>query len=430
MKPLFSEDFLHFVWKTKQFDFKSLVTSNGQTVHIDHFGYHNHDAGPDFTQSKITIDGVQWIGNVEMHLLSSDWRKHGHQTDTLYDSVILHVVWQDNNPVLRQNGKRIPTISLADKIPQHLIDNYEALLADQDWIPCQSLLQTKELNFVEIWLDRLIVERLTDKTTHIASLLDLSKNDWDQACFASLAGAMGMKVNKDAFIALTQRIPLQLLLKYRDNLVQLEALLLGTAGFLTDECKDEYIIRLRAEYDFLKQKHNIQPMQQIAWKLARMRPFNQPTVRIAQLARVIHQHGRLFSHIVEANGDVTTLLDLFKIEITEGYWYKHYVIGKASTPKSKSIGKSLRHSIIINTVVPLLFHHGKVIGNEDTCDQAIKIISDLESEKNSIIDKWKSLGIKANSAKDSQALLQLKKTYCDTKRCLYCNIGYQLIKQT
>ena len=420
------ENFLHYLWRMKRFDFSDLQTTEGEPITIHQFGNHNHHAGPDFLNAKIQIGTTLWAGNVEMHLNASEWIAHKHQDDAAYNNVILHVVMDEDQPVFRASGERIPCLEIKKRIPLKLVNVYQKLLHNEHWIPCQHhFFSVSELT-KNLWLDRMLVERLEEKTTIIEETLNKNNGNWEETFYQFLARNFGVKVNGEPFAALAESLPLITLAKHKNNAFQVEALLFGQSGLLDKIFVDDYPNRLKKEYEFLQKKHSLVPIESVSWRFLRMRPANFPTIRIAQFATLIHQSVHLFSKILEAK-KVKQIEDLFKVELSD-YWLNHYVFDKASTARNKSLGKNAIHLLVINTIVPFLFLYGKRTAETAFKDQALTLLEEISAEKNSTIDQWKALGMQPESAYQTQALLQLKNEYCTPQRCLECGIGGAILR--
>jgi len=420
------EDLLHFVWRTRRFDLQNLVSTEGETISIQQFGELNTHAGADFFNSKIKIGETLWAGNVEMHLNSSDWKKHGHSDDRAYDNVILHVVLEEDEPIFRESGQRIPCLELKKRISEKLSKTYLKLLHNEFWIPCQHhFFEVSEMKR-NLWLDRLLTERLESKTEAIAQRLDQNNGHWEETFYQFLARNFGVKVNNDAFEQLARATPLLHLGKHKNDLFQIEAMLFGQSGLLEKEFEDDYPNRLKKEYTFLQKKYNLEPISVVNWKFMRLRPANFPTIRIAQFARLIFQSVHLFSKILEVK-KVEDIEKLFSVELSD-YWESHYTFDNESIERSKKLGKTAIHLFVINTVAPVLFLYGLRKGEEKYRDTAFRLLENLKPEKNSIITGWKHLGVEPDSAYQTQGLLQLKNEYCNKKRCLECAIGAGILK--
>ncbi len=420
------EDVLHYVWRTRRFDFQNLFSTEGEAVEIIAPGTHNTHAGPDFFDARIRIGDTLWAGNVEMHLVASEWADHRHGEDRAYDNVILHVVWEEDRPVISNNGSRIPCIELKRRIAAPLIKTYRELLHNEYWIPCQHHFHRVPDITRQLWLDRLMVERLEAKTGAIAARLERNQQHWEETFYQFLARNFGVKVNTEPFEALARSLPLHLLSKHKNNLLQLEALLFGQAGLLENTFSDEYPQRLQKEYTFLRHKYDLQPIAGSSWKFLRMRPANFPTLRIAQFATLIHQSAHLFSKIMVAQ-NLSEIENMFEVRLSN-YWQTHYVFEKASAKRAKTLGKSAIHLLVVNTIAPFLFVYGKLKSEPDLCDRAISLLESVPPESNSIIENWQSLGMEAVSAAQTQALLQLKHEYCDKRQCLRCAVGAEVVR--
>jgi len=421
------EEFLHYLWRLKRFDLNNLQTTEGETVQIQNSGEHNQDAGPDFLKARIKIGDTLWAGNVEIHLKSSDWLRHNHQNDRAYDNVILHVVLEEDRPVFRATEERLPCLELRKRIPSKLSKIYLKLLNNEYWIPCQHhFFEVGEIT-KNLWLDRLLVERLEQKTEAIRLSLAQNQNNWEETFYHFLARNFGVKVNAEPFESLAKSLPLLSLAKHKNNLFQIEALLFGQAGLLEKEFEEAYPNRLKKEYLFLKKKHRLSPISPVAWRFLRLRPANFPTIRIAQFATLIYQSLHLFSKILEAR-DMGGIEKLFEVKLSD-YWLTHYVFDKESVKRNKTLGKNTVHLLLINTIVPFLFLYGKLKGKETFKDKALKLLEEVPPESNSTLSKWKELGMLPKSAYQTQALLQLKNNYCKPKQCLKCAIGNAILKE-
>ena len=402
------ERLLHYVWKHKMLPLKTLMTENGQEVEVIDPGLHNHDQGPDFFNAKIRLGGTLWAGNVEVHLRSSDWYRHGHDNDPAYNSVILHVVGEIDEEVRNAEGKTLPQVQL--DIPQKIRQSYEELCRTEDYPRCHRIIPSVPQLRVHQWMDALLVERLKERSELVAERAERTGGDWERATFVTLSRSFGFGLNGDAFERWAMRIPLQAAGKHRDNLFQIEALFLGMAG-LIEEVKmvkdEEEIERLQQEFAFLKHKFSLgESMQRSDWRLLRTRPQNFPFIRILQIAELYHNGKAQMSKLLEAK-DIKELQQSLTV--------------KGTTASSRCL-------LIINTVVPLLFAYGRHIGDEDICMRAVRLLEELPAENNFILRQWQACGLKVGTAADSQALIQLKRQYCDRIDCLRCRFGYEYLK--
>lgn len=418
---------MQYVWKHRLWRSEDMVTNTGKKVRVVDPGLLNTDAGPDFFNAKIEIDGHMWVGNVEMHYRATDWKRHHHDSDKAYDSVILHVVAKDDAPVRRTNGELIPQLVL-EVSPQFNAD-YASLVGATIEVPCATKIkQVPHLTIVE-WVEGLAFERLHGKVERIHQLLDSFNGSWEDVCYVTLARNFGFGINNDAFERLARRTPLRLLGKHSDSVLQIEALLFGQAGMLDAQKPgmDSYYNQLCTEYAFLSNKFQLTPMEKESWKLFRIRPQNFPYRRIAMLAQFIEGGFRMMNRILEAEGE-KEMRALFEVELS-GYWTKHYTFGKPNERATATLSRSSIDIILINTVAPLLYAYGELTGNYEMTDKAIKLLEDLRAENNSIVSHFVSYGIDCPDALTSQALVQLKREYCDARKCIYCKIGHHLLSK-
>lgn len=421
------EKLMQYVWKHRLWRSEDMVTNTGKKVRVVDPGLLNTDAGPDFFNAKIEIDGHMWVGNVEMHYRATDWKRHHHDSDKAYDSVILHVVAKDDAPVRRTNGELIPQLVL-EVSPQFNAD-YASLVGATIEVPCTTKIkQVPHLTIVE-WVEGLAFERLHGKVERIHQLLDSFNGSWEDVCYVTLARNFGFGINNDAFERLARRTPLRLLGKHSDSVLQIEALLFGQAGMLDAQKPgmDSYYNQLCTEYAFLSNKFQLTPMEKESWKLFRIRPQNFPYRRIAMLAQFIEGGFRMMNRILEAEGE-KEMRALFEMELS-GYWTKHYTFGKPNERATATLSRSSIDIILINTVAPLLYAYGELTGNYEMTDKAIKLLEDLRAENNSIVSHFVAYGIDCPDALTSQALVQLKREYCDARKCIYCKIGHHLLSK-
>lgn len=421
------EKLMQYVWKHRLWRSEDMVTNTGKKVRVVDPGLLNTDAGPDFFNAKIEIDGHMWVGNVEMHYRATDWKRHRHDSDKAYDSVILHVVAKDDAPVRRTNGELIPQLVL-EVSPQFNAD-YASLVGATIEVPCaEKIKQVPHLTIVE-WVEGLAFERLHGKVERIHQLLDSFNGSWEDVCYVTLARNFGFGINNDAFERLARRTPLRLLGKHSDSVLQIEALLFGQAGMLDAQKPgmDSYYNQLCTEYAFLSNKFQLTPMEKESWKLFRIRPQNFPYRRIVMLAQFIEGGFRMMNRILEAEGE-KEMRALFEVELS-GYWTKHYTFGKPNERATATLSRSSIDIILINTVAPLLYAYGELTGNYEMTDKAIKLLEDLRAENNSIVSHFVAYGIDCPDALTSQALVQLKREYCDARKCIYCKIGHYLLSK-
>lgn len=420
------EQLLHYVWKHKIFPLKALQTTSGLSVEVIDSGLSNTDAGPDFFNAKLKIGDTLWVGNVEIHTLASDWYRHEHDKDRAYDSVILHICEQVDREVFRPSGEPIQQMLLT--CPESVKAHYEELCRADAYPPCYSLLASLPKLTVHSWLTALQTERFEQKNHLINERLKRCNQHWEDAFFITLARNFGFGLNGDAFETWAGLVPYRAVDKHRDNLMQVEAFFFGQAGLLEAEDGDAYYLQLRKEFRYLQHKFELPPVMDVAlWRFLRLRPDNFPHVRLAQLAYLYHKEQSLFSRIMEAG----TLKEVGQVLTTRtsAYWEEHFNFSKTSPRREKALGEGSKELLIINTVVPFLYAYGLHKADEQLCDRATRFLEELKAENNQIIRLWAGAGLLVRTAADSQALLQLRKEYCDKKKCLYCRFGYEYLRR-
>ena len=419
------EDFLHFLWSYKLLYTHRLKTVLNENLNIVNFGTHNKNSGPDFLNAHVFFNNQLWVGNIEIHLKSSDWYLHKHESDKNYDAVILHVVWEHDVAVFMKDEKPLPTLVLKDFIKPDVLKKYKTLmLSRKNWIFCEKQVSDFDDFFLKKWFEKLYIQRLEHKTKYVNKLLYLTHHDYEAALFYLLAKTFGSKVNGVAFLKLAQSFPYTILRKLRFHETQLSALLFGQAGFLEGDLEDTYFMELKKEYTYIKHKFKLNPLDKHEFKFFRMRPANFPTIRIAQLVALILKFPDLFSIVVEAK-ELNVFYKIFAIGIGE-YWKEHYTFETKSKKSSKFFTKSFIDLIIINVIIPMKFEFMKNYGKVNI-EVLLDIIRKISPEKNSAISKFNKIDLVAKNALDSQALIELRNSYCDKSRCLECAIGKNLL---
>jgi hypothetical protein len=423
-----TESFLHYIWQFQYFSKDELKTSEAEDLQIFLPGMRNSNSGPDFEEAKIKIGKLDWRGSVEIHIKASGWNDHHHSTDQAYEKVVLHVVWENDKPVQRNNGSTIPTLELKDRVDPALWDRYKKLFTSVESIPCANS-WPKVADIIKLsMLDKAVLQRLELKSEVVKAFLLKNNNDWEETCYQLLCKNFGFKVNTEPMLQLAQILPYKTLLKHLDKPIQIEALLFGQAGFLEKVKEDEYTMVLKREYDLLGKKYslNIKQMNVVQWRFLRLRPANFPTVRLAQLASLLYSQRNLFSKILE----ITSYKDLFNLlEVKQSeYWQHHYQPGKKSRTFVPSLGKSSVQNIMINTIAPLLTAYGQLHDEQFLLDRSVEMLQHIPAENNKIIREWMGLGYKVTSAFDSQGLIELYNSFCMKRRCLECNVGLNIIK--
>ncbi|MBZ9729789.1 DUF2851 family protein [Salegentibacter sp. JZCK2] len=422
------EDFLHYLWKYKKFDFTNAETTQGEKVLLIDSGTHNFNSGPDFFNARLKIGEQVWAGNVELHIKASDWYFHQHEKDRNYDNVILHVVWEDDVEVQRPDKSQIPALSLKNLVDKNLIKRYRQLFASsQNWINCEKNFKDIDDFTLRHWQERLYLERLEEKSVLILDLLGKSGNDWEAVLFQLLAKNFGLNLNGDAFLSMAQSLDFTIVQKASQNNLQLEALLFGQCGLLEKQLNISYFNQLKQEYSYLQHKYNLDNTGIIRPKYFRLRPDNFPNIRLSQLASLYFIHQNLFSVLI-ASKSLDEVYEILNVE-TSLFWREHFTFPKKHTERQKSLSTAFKDLVLINTIIPLRFCYSRARGN-DGVDDLLFLIEQIPSEENKIIQNFRKLRKScAENALHSQAMVQLKNTYCEANKCLDCAIGVKLLQQ-
>ncbi len=416
-----TEKLLQYIWQFQHFNTAALTTLDDEPLQISYPGYLNTNQGPDFLEAKIKVGDTNWAGNIELHILSTDWIAHKHSTDKNFKNIILHVVWQNNTAV----EIPFPVLELESRVSKFLLKRYDELMKATAFIPCEKNINQVAALTLNSWKDRLLAERLQNKAAVIFGHLATNNNHWEETFWWLMANNFGIKVNRDSFEKIARSLPLNILAKHKNQIHQLEALLFGQAGLLNNNFTEDYPAMLKKEFIFFKAKYKLQPITTPLFFL-RMRPANFPTIRLAQLAMLIYQSVNLFSTIKEAK-TVKEIKDLLNITAND-YWHYHYIFDETSGFKEKRLGSQMINNILINTITPIIFAFGLYHKEEIYKIKALQWLEEIAAEKNIITNAYAAVGIENKNAFDSQALIQLKNEYCNKKRCLECAIGNNLLK--
>lgn len=422
---LMKEDFLHYVWRFTCFDVTQLQTTVGEPIVLIRSGDYLQLEGPDFFNAHLQIGSQKWVGNVEIHLRSSDWYAHHHERDSRYDNVILHVVWEHDSPVFRKDNSELPVLELKGIVAPDLIRNYEKLMERKEGLYCAHSLPQLPQQLITFWLEKLYIERLEHKAAIILDLLAVYQNDWEAVLFVVLAKNFGLNSNGDAFAALAQSISFSIFRKEILEVHLVEALLLGQAGLIPEHPLDTYTVELQSWYDYLKVKYHLEPPE-ISVRFFKLRPDNFPTIRLVQLAMLYHRRKQLFQSVWEAR-TIHDFYMLFGVS-TSAYWETHYQLDKSSRKRSKRVSEAFIQLLMINALIPIRFAYARYLGRPDA-EAQMGLLHLIPPEQNAIIQKFKHWGVSAQDALQSQAILQLKQQYCDRKQCLNCAIGVELLKR-
>lgn len=420
-----NELLLQYLWKNVLFNPASLKTTEREVVTVLHPGWQNTNAGPDFTEAKVRIGNTTWVGNVELHLRTSDWHKHGHGSNPEYRNIILHVVYEDDEPLA---GTSFPTLELKPYLDNTIIDRYYHLMSLNRSIPCAAQLKSVPDIVWVTWLDRLLAERLESRLDEWHLLWVQAGNDWRTLLYYRLAANFGFHVNREAFLELALSLPLSILTKHRANLLQTEALLLGQSGLLTGDRPDAYMQELEREYHFLRRKYQLTPLVPHRWKFMRLRPPNFPTIRIAQFAMLVHKSLDLFARMMEVKNEAE-IMPLLNVH-AGSYWDNHYRLGEqVNESQVKHLGREAAVNIMINTVAPMQYLYSRLQAKASLHEDSLNLLQSLKPENNAVLREWNNVGVTAENAAQSQALLQLFRYYCSVKGCLNCTIGHRLIRK-
>ena len=419
------EDFLHHIWQYKKFDFSNLKTVCGKPIVLYSVGNYLEKAGPDFFNAQLEIDEQKWAGNVEIHLKSSDWYVHHHETDENYNNVILHVVWHHDTDVYRKNNQEIPVLELKNYVSKDILDQYLKLMQPKSWIFCENQIKNIDDFILKNWQERLFMERLESKAININELLNTTENDWEAVLYFLLAKNFGLNTNGATFQKMAQSIPFSTIRKEKNSVQNLEALFFGRLEMLDATFEDTYANELKQQWEYLSKKHQLEKVYLDKVQYFKHRPDNFPTIRLAQLAQLFSQKENLFHQIITAS-TLSELYQLFALEVSS-YWQIHYQFDKVSSKKKKNLSSSFIDLIIINTIIPLKFVYFQSIG-KDNNEELIELMSEIKAEKNTIIEKFSIFGITSKNAFDSQSLIELKNNYCVLKKCMDCAVGQKLLR--
>lgn len=416
------EEVLQYIWKHHLYKVP-LVTTDGESVEVINPGMQNLQAGPDFFNATVRIGNLTWVGNVELHVKSSDWKRHNHHNDGRYDNVIMHVVADADEIVLRQNGEVIPQVVL--KISDKASEVAQELASSKTDIRCSKYWKTEFLSDIRLKYSSLLFERMERRADILLQNISNMKTSWDEMLYILICRTMGGNVNQQPFETLAQRVNLDVIGKKADEEFKIEALLFGAAGMLDDD-GDDYVNRLKLFYKTTAAVFDIKSMNGTEWKYSKMRPPSFPTIRISQISQLLFRRLRMFTHILDSN-DIEEIKRLFEIEASD-YWLTHYRFGKESKVRKKEIGKDMQNALIINAVAPTVFAYGVQTNDQKRKEWAIEILETVPAEDNNITRQWSELGVEARDASESQALIELRKNYCDKSNCLRCSICRKIMR--
>lgn len=416
------EDYLQYVWKFQLFNTLNLKSIEGESIEVSKVGIHNFNSGPDFLEARVTIGSVVWCGSVEIHVRSSEWNIHKHQFDANYNNVVLHVVFQHDKEVLNKNGVRIPVLEIADLLVEDHYENFKRLINSKSWIACSKQIKTVGDVLLHSWMDRLVINRMERKSNEIGKELEKTNGDWQEVTHRFLFRHFGMKVNGDAMFELARRISFRMINKESN----VASLLFGQAGMLSGVCEDQYYQSLQKEFNYVKHKRELVPMEAANWKYSKLHPPNFPTIRIAQM-EALYAKGLDLFELIRSKVSIERYNLEFAVEINK-YWENHYLFAKESHNVRNRIGKGIINNVLINVVVPISFMYGKYIADDSFMEYALQLLRKVNKENNRIVKNWESLDVHVESAYDSQAVLELYNEFCFLKKCIQCRVGNQILR--
>lgn len=422
------EDLLAFVWRFQYFDKNGLTTDENLPLSIIRPGFRNADAGPDFSEARIALGDVTWVGSIEIHVRSSDWYLHTHEQNGAYDAVILHVVWENDKQALRKDGTPVPTLSLKCLVKESVLTRYRLLQDETGSIPCSAMFPNVDQILKYAMLDRVLLERLDRKAEEVVLLLETNGRDWEQTAYQWIGRHFGFKLNDTPFQRLTSLLPWKTMRKHIDRSLQTEALLFGCAGLIGAQSEDNYVRSLQSEFRFLGNKYKLHPgvMAAHEWKYAKLRPAGFPTVRLAQFARLLGDSGGFLNRIVHAES-FEEVQKMFQVE-QSAYWREHYIVGKKARGPVPTMGCDAANLLVINAAAPLLVAYARQRQQPELTDKAVYWLSQIPAENNRIIRTWAALGMRVKTAADSQALIEWFNNYCEDRHCLECTVGGALLR--
>ena len=423
---MINENFLHFIWKFKLFDCSNLQATNQAEIQILQQGLHNHNAGPDFLNARIKIQDLVWCGDVEIHVNSSDWYLHQHQLDDNYATVILHVVYENNQEIVTSRGEPLICLELKNRIPETYIEEYQTLYQSVSNLPCSYAIGNLSNMFWESYAERLLIEKLEIKMTSVRQIfLDANKN-YQECFYQLLAYSLGLKINANTMLNLAKISPLLLLQKHGDNRLQTEAILYGQSGLLEQNHKSDYAKKLKNEYVFLAQKYKLRSMTPVQWKFFRLRPSSFPTLRISYLADFISNSSAIFEQLFNFKS-VKSISFFFDLKVSD-YWNSHYVFDKKSKTANKKMGKATLGLILINAILPFCFFYARQKSDHEMMMRVVDSYRELKYEDNKIIRYYIAAAVEVKTALKSQALIHLHQEYCIPRKCLNCRVFNQILK--
>lgn len=420
-----NEDILQFIWLHRLLKPGDIKTVNGSAVKVISPGTLNRDSGPDFFNAQLNIGGLLLSGNVEIHVRSSDWKKHGHERDRAYDSILLHVVLEHDEPIEQNLIHRVEVLEVRTLIDPAVLSRYETFHTAGISIPCQKQLQHVPDIVFTGWAERLAIERLEQRVTRIDQLVRQNHGDYAQALYTLLLSAFGFGINSAAFEMLGRALPLRILIRHSDNLQQTEALLFGTAGMIDEQLEAAALRNLQNEFAFLRRKYGLHPIKKEVFKFSRMRPSNFPALRIAQFAAFFHRSPWLLTAPL-ALRTREELVDHLRANLS-AYWQRHYNTGNALSAGELHLGKQAAELLVVNVFAPFYFYCGRRFSHPEQTENALGLLRSCAAElnrKTRLFAKKKHL---VRDAFGSQGLIQLADQYCQKKQCLRCAIGTALL---
>jgi len=450
MKKLnLNENFISRIWVEKK-HYEGLKTTEGSSVEILDYGVRNKDSGADFKNTRISIDGSVFCGDIEIHRSQKDWFLHKHKGDDKYNKVILQVVFWDDD---FSGGELTPKASRSRKIPTVVLSKFLNKSIHEIWkeiienpspdfkLPCypENLNIEQGIKFSRI--KNLGLKRLNYRSERLKTRLEelekqtgsnYKKSDWEKIFFEFTLEALGFSKNKEQFLKFAASLDFIKIKNAGLNDIELEALFFGASGFLFGvKYKDDYIAEIKKSWDMVKEKLKPVVMNKAEWNFFRLRPQNFPTIRMAYAVSFFKEliQKDFFKRVIfcfeKSKNTKKDIAELFSSVQLPIYWRSHYVFGREVNSNISSIGGERIKDIITNVVLPLLFLYSEKFGKNDLNDKILHYYENTREKQENEITKimQKQLGVKASSVSDYQGLIHLHNFFCIREKCSECEIG-------
>lgn len=424
-----------------------LKTVDGETIEVRYPGRRASEGGCDFCDAVFYYGGRPVFGNVEVHVKSSYWYRHGHHKDPNYNHVSLHVVmWHDcSGPTLLHNGNSIPILELFSFLTAPSKKRSNASIAGKEagMFFCNEVKRYSSENDIVAVLDKAGDKRFMLKMNAFYKELTGRKKA-EIVLVRSIVRALGYMNNITPFeklyrILLSERVRAYLCL----DVLPMQSIIIGTAGLLPSQrtvihkryC-DEHALYIDNMESIWKSLGHENTMNEQEWRLFSLRPQNHPVRRQIALACLIVRYRdteivNSLAGLIDSASDDRLYMELRnRLQVASGgYWTDHVDFGITLKHNAALLGGEKAGEIAVNVVLPFIAAWSELHHNRRLRDKSITAYKRFPSPADNYITRHMKEQLFCGSrtalnAARQQGLIHIYRTYCRHRNCAECMVSH------